>query len=239
MHNKNIRTAAAAPDGKPLSGYQLTADEAASPFLGKGEMYAYLAKKGEATKDGVFVIRSGTLSQAEKDGAAWEETARWLKFEEYAPGRLKDANGERYEYALAYFDPLDTTGNPYRYLAIHGRQDAHTFVDKKLSLVKAGETQEALTLLYRTALRLKANPQDKIIYHFNPTASGEPSKALKDAEELIAGIKLGVFEFRGADAAQKNDLIQWLADSGQLELRDAATEFRIPQNVFAERPYGG
>ncbi|MCK6389674.1 MAG: hypothetical protein L6Q40_01430, partial [Azonexus sp.] len=216
----------------------MTAGEAASPFITKGEMYVYLAKHGNATKDGVFVIRSGTLSQAEKDGAVWGDTARWLKFEEYAPGRLKDANGERYEYALAYFDPLDITGSPYRYLAIEGRLDAHTFVDQKLSLVKAGEIEEALTLLYWTALRLKANPQDKIIYQFNPAASGEPSKALKDAEDLIEGIKTGVYEFLGGGSgnAQKNTLIQWLANSGQLELRDAAKEFRVPQNVFAEGP---
>jgi hypothetical protein len=53
VHNKNIRTTTAAPDGKPLSGYQLTADEAAAPFLGKGEMYAYLAKKGDLSPVGI------------------------------------------------------------------------------------------------------------------------------------------------------------------------------------------
>jgi hypothetical protein len=32
VHNKNIRTATTAPDGKPLSGYQLTSCEAGSQF---------------------------------------------------------------------------------------------------------------------------------------------------------------------------------------------------------------
>jgi hypothetical protein len=124
-------------------------------------------------------------------GLHQREVPKWGIHEENAPNRLVAPDGSRFEFAAPYFDPLYTgPGSLYRYLAIEGRLNGTTWVDQKLSLVKADDFDEALQLLYRTALRLKANPHRQ----HEPQSLGQPRP---NHHSLTgAGAGLGAFSLR-------------------------------------------
>jgi VCBS repeat-containing protein len=231
VHNKNLST------NNSTAGSLLSSGIEGKLFYTKAEMYAYLEKN--QISNGYFIIRSGTSGYEAKAISEGElaQVQKWIRHEENAPNRMVAPDGTKYELAIPYYDPLYTgPGSKYRFLAVEGHVDRLTFVDQKLSLVKAGDFAEALQLIYRTALRLKANSQEKMIYQFNPAVNGE-SVGLRDAKAFFDGIKQGFIEFDAEliGASQKNQLIREIIESGRIILQDAP----LSQIVRLETPHAG
>lgn len=244
VHNKNISF------NNPTTGFQLAADVANKPFITGAELYAFLRKnqiKGESGE--YFIIRSKTPSLEARgydpkslDAA---EVPKWVRHEENAPNRMVAPDGSKFEFAAPYFDRLYTgPRSQYRYLAIEGRLNANTWVDQKLSLVKANDFDEALQLLYRTAVRLKANRQESMIYQFNPAKDAlgiyKKSEGLDAAEKFMKGIREGAIFLNETNPlfnnAQRNQLIREIVESGRIRLQDAPLSQFVPQAVLNDGP---
>jgi VCBS repeat-containing protein len=243
VHNKNITF------NNPANGFQLASEVANKPFITGAEMYAYLRKNQIKAESGeYFIIRSKTPSPEARgydpkslDAA---EVPKWGIHEENAPNRLVAPDGSRFEFAAPYFDPLYTgPGSQYRYLAIEGRLNGTTWVDQKLSLVKADDFDEALKLLYRTALRLKANPQESMVYQFNPAKDAlgryKKSEGLEAAGRFFQGIRDGDRFLRdtpGSNNGTRNELILEIIQIGRIRLQDAPLSQFVPQAVLNDGP---
>ena len=241
VHNKNISF------NNPANGFQLAADVANKPFITGAEMYAFLRKnqiKGESGE--YFLIRSKGPSQEARgyDPKSLEaaEVPKWGRHEENAPNRMVAPDGSKFEFAAPYFDPLYTgPGSQFRYLAIEGRLNATTWVDQKLSLVKANDFDEALQLLYRTALRLKANPQESMVYQFNPAKDAlgryKKSEGLDTAEKFLRNIREGNIKLDETQIGngERNRFIREIlgstADNSRIRLQDAPLSQFVPLAV--------
>ena len=244
VHNKNITF------NNPVNGATLPADIANKPFITGAELYAYTKKNQIKGENGeFFIIRSKAPSQEARGldpkSLEYAELQKWLRHEENAPNRMIAPDKSTFEYAVPYFDPLYTgPGSQYRYLAIEGRLNATTWVDQKLSLVKADDVKGVLDLIYRTALRLKANPQEKVIYQFNPSlakdALGNPVKSdgLIAAEKVIKDIREGgqILAEDVLGNTKRNELILEIIQSGRIHLQDAPLSQFVPQAVQESGP---
>ena len=236
VHNKNITFK------NPANGSPLSPAARDNPFITSAELYAYLRKNQIYARDGeYFIIRSKAASQEAKgldrNSPEYAELEKWLRHEENVANRMVAPDGSTFEYALPIFDPLFASqGSKFRFLAVEGRLNNTTWLDRKLSLVKAGDEDEALQLIYRTALRLKANPQESMIYQFNPAknAQGEQvkSKGLQDAQDFLQGIKDRSIELpESPGSTDRMQLIREIVESGRIRLEDAPLAQIIAQAV--------
>ena len=187
-----------------------------------------------------------------------EGIANWLKFEEGVSGRIKSSDGVRWEYGKVFWDPVKGEFNVIRVEGV-GLSPSGKLVqniDRKLSFVKAGKTEEVLKLLGRIAKYLEnpKNSNERWVFEFKPgvRVPGSDLSAIRQARTIFSEIRNGELRFGkpGFDANGRQIWIETAEEAASnarirkmlgvddahslIELRNAGTLTVFPQNVPSE-----
>ncbi|NOT19719.1 MAG: matrixin family metalloprotease, partial [Sideroxydans sp.] len=241
----------------------LSAELTNQPFVSRKELIAALEQKIPNVADrqnftDTFLVRADKQSQAGL--IAPDDMKAWLAFEEGVSGRIKSSDGVRWEYAKAFWDQNKGANGELSYLAVEGFELSATGlalnIDRKLSFVKANDTDAVLRLMDRIAMFLEneKNVNERWVFEFpEGKRLDKPDLfARRQAEDIFAKIRndapdalkfgtyvpdaSGVFKLveTAAEAASNARISKMLKD-GLIELRNAPRVAPvISQNVTAE-----